>query len=395
MSNSRSSNTLKEPIEKALGALQSLWPKLGWLGLLALLALLVAVVQLMSGGAGVIEVKPGQVAVIYNNIGLGIFGEPTKAVTEQGILTYIPGAQSVQILDGRSQTLVMGEGGNEEEDAAVRKSLYTRTQRNVTRALTVRAKDGSDFFFRRMELQYQVVPAQAAAVISHAGPGRAYTEVIIPFAREILRDEFGRYSFLEVANPAVYNRATGEARRRLNEALQPFGLEVTQIITPKPSFRKDVEERILARQSAEQEIEVQQEKRNKLQQEKGRRIQDISQEKNAEYQSLSAELAAKKKAAENNLIRVKREADKYFIARSAEGKAYETQMTTQAKANEVAYRKAAEAIALKINAVGAAGPEVLNQEIAEHVFPQLQKISATPWAKPSSATQIRYLNGNN
>jgi len=162
--------------------------------------------------------------------------------------------------------------------------------------------------------------------------------------REILRDEFGRFSFLEIANPTNYGIATAEAKRRLNDALAPYGISVTQIVTPKPQFDERVEKAIEERQNAEQEVEVQVEKRNKLEQEKQLKIQSVEQSKNAQYQTLVAELEAAQKAADNKLISVKRDADKYHIDRDATGTAYRDEKVTRAKANEEAYRKEAQAL---------------------------------------------------
>ena len=65
---------------------------------------------------------------------------------------------------------------------------------------------------------------------------------------------------------------------------------------------------------------------------------------------------------------------------------------TRAKANEVAYQKEAEALAAKIRAIGEQGAAVLDRVIAEQVFPQLERVSATPIAEPSSPIDIRYLD---
>jgi regulator of protease activity HflC (stomatin/prohibitin superfamily) len=262
----------------------------------------------------------------------------------------------------------------------------------LEKKLTVRASDGSNFYFDRMEVHYQLTPSAAARVLQTSGPAEYFKhDLVATHAREILRDAFGRNSFLDIADPTTYGAATTEAKRRLNIRLEPYGVEVTQIVTPKPKFEDRVEKAIEDRQGAEQEIEVQAEKRRKLEQEQGLKVQAIEQEKNTEYQTLVAELEASKKAAENKLIAVRREADKYFIEREAAGSAYRSEKTTRAKANEVAYRKEAEGMVAKVSAVGAQGPDVLNSVIAEHVFPQLEKVRATPMVPMSTPMDLRYL----
>lgn len=347
----------------------------------------IIVVELLFGSGGCTEIEPGEVAVVYNNTGLALFGDRARTVVDQGAKTFIPGLQSVEKLERRPQVFVMAadaiEGGKRRSDRSV----------NSSRALTVRANDGSNFYFDRLEVHYQVVPSEAARVIETSGPGDSFKHhILATHTREILRDEFGRYSFLEIANPTTYGAATTEAKTRLNDRLRAYGVEVTQIVTPKPKFEERVEKAIEDRQSSEQEVEVQEEKRRRLEQEEGLKIQSIEQEKNGEYQTLIAELEAQKKASANKLISVKREADKHFIERQSAGTAYKGEKLTRAKANEIAYRKEAEGLVAKITAVGAQGPDVLNRAIAEHVFPQLEKLSATPLVRPSTPIDIRHLN---
>ena len=364
----------------------------------ALVAAVVLIIlgELLLGQGGFVEVEPGEVAVIYNNTGIGIFGDDRRTITDQGARTFIPGLQSVIVLERRPQVFVMSDKAFAEGKSAKRSSYIGggSAKLNVAPSLTVRANDGSNFYFERLEIHYQLIPPQAGVVVETSGPGDGYKHnLILTFAREILRDEFGRYTFLEVADPGTYGAATTEAKKRLNETLAKYGVEVTQIVTPKPSFDAKVEKAIEARQNAEQEVEVQEEKRNKLEQEKGLKIQSIEQEKNAEYQTLVAELESRKKAADNQLISVKREADKYFIERKTSGIAYRDEKILRAKANEIAYRKEAEGLVAKISAVGAAGPDVLNRVIAEKIFPQLRKVSATPLVKPASTIDIRHIEG--
>ncbi|NUN15248.1 MAG: hypothetical protein HUU55_16595 [Myxococcales bacterium] len=349
--------------------------KVGWI--LPIVALILLLVWLFSDASGVVEIEPGEVAVLYNNTGLGVFGEPARVINEQGAITFLPGLNRVEKLEIRPQILVME--GEQHVDV------------DHTRKLTVRANDGSNFYFDKLEIHYQVVPGSAIDVLGRLGPDDSYKLPILVHSREVLRDAFGQHSFLEVANPATYGQATSAAKEALNERLRPLGIEVTNIPPPKPTFDERVEHAIEERQNAEQEVEVQAEKRQKLEQEKGRKLQHVEQTKNQEYQQLISELEAKKQQAANKLIAVKREADLYKIERDAEANAYRDEKVTRAKANETAYRREAEGLAAKINAVGEQGPDVLNRVIAEKVFAQLGKLVATPVSNPSSPIDIRYL----
>ncbi|MFO0748611.1 MAG: SPFH domain-containing protein [Myxococcota bacterium] len=344
-------------------------------------ALLILLGTFVFSGDFANEIQPGEVGVIYNMSGMGVFGDDVSVVKDQGVQMVWPFFERLEKLDIQPQIFVM-EGESDVSENHVRK-------------LTVRASDGSNFYFEKLEIHYQIIPSAAATVIRQNGPGDSYKEhALWVNAREILRNEFGRYSFLEIADPRTYGEATAAAKTALNARLHPLGIEVTNIPPPKPSFDQRVEVAIEERQNAEQEVEVQQEKRNKLEQEKGRRVQQIEQEKNGEYQALVAELEAKKQQALNRLIAVKREADKYFIQRQAEGEAYKNEKMTRAEANKIAYQREAEGMVAKIRAVGESGPDVLNREIAEHVFPQLSKIKAVPYAKSSTPIDIRHLEAD-
>ena len=347
--------------------------------IIPVVALMVVLSTLLTDTSGAVEVEPGEVAIIYNNTGLGLFGEPNQVRKEQGVIMFMPGFQRVELLDVQPQIFVMS-GAKEKGD-------------NHVARLTVRAKDGSNFYFEKVEIHYQVKASMADKVISENGPGNAYKgKAIRTHAREVLRDEFGQYSFLEIADPRMYGQATSKAKQALNDRLNQLGVDVTNIPPPKPRFDNDVEHAIEARQTSEQEVEVQREKRHKLEQEKGRRLQQVEQTKNAEYQQRVNELEASKQQALNRLIASKREADKYFIERQAAGTALRDERVTRAKANEIAYRKSAEGTVARIKAVGEQGPDVLNRTIAEHIFPQLVQLSARPYSQPSTPIDIRHTN---
>ena len=296
-------------------------------------ALIILLGVFTGDGSGIVEIEPGEVAVLYNNTGVPLFGDDAEVITEQGALTFAPGAQRVEMLDVSPQILVM-EGDETLNEDQVRK-------------LTVRANDGSNFYFEKLEIHYQVIPGMTRLVIEENGRGNSYKLPVRIHSREVLRDAFGRYSFMEIADPSTYGAATAQAKEALNERLKPLGIEVTNIPPPKPKFDDRVEHAIEERQNAEQEVEVQVERRLKLTQEMGRKVQQVEQAKNEEYQQLLAELEAQRQQAANKLIATTREADLYFIRRQAEGKALRDEQVTRAKANEVAYRQEAEALTAK------------------------------------------------
>ncbi len=343
------------------------------------LALLVVLGGLLSGGLGLAEIKPGEAAVIYNTA----FGKGAKVRLEQGTQTFIPILQRVEILNIEPHVLIM-EGGEE----------YRGQDKNRVRRLTVRARDGSKLWFNRLEIHYEAIPSSADVLHRVHGLGDAYigTQLIVQ-SREVLRNEFGRFSFLEIADPSNYEVATTKAKEVLNDRMEPYGIRVTQIITPKPSFENEIEHAIEERQTAEQQVEVEQEKRNRMIAQKERKVQDVTEAKNKEYKDLIAVLEASVQEARNRQISTKREADVYFTSRVAQCEADRDSALTRAAANKDAFRKEAEGLAAQIKAVGQQGDGALDLAIAEHVFPQLEKIEAAPFATLPATVDVLYSAG--
>ena len=170
-------------------------------------------------------------------------------------MTFLPLFQRVEKLDVRPQIFTM-EGTDPEP-----KRKDGEVDHNRTKRLTVRANDGSNFYFEKVEIHYQVIPSMAAEVIRQNGRGDDYKwRALQVHSRELLRDEFGRHSFMEIADPSTYSAANTRAKEALNGRLQPLGIEVTNILISKPKFDDRVATAIEDRQEAEQEVQVQEEK---------------------------------------------------------------------------------------------------------------------------------------
>ena len=82
-------------------------------------------------------------------------------------------------------------------------------------------------------------------------------ELFRPLVDSLLgRDEFGKESTISVSNPAKFGEATERAKGRLNELIGAHGLQVTQIVTPRPQFTEDYEKLIEERNSLGNQLEV-------------------------------------------------------------------------------------------------------------------------------------------
>jgi membrane protease subunit HflC len=167
------------------------------------------------------SIDAGEVAVRVNNI-----SGSTEVITQPGLLMRLPfGIHSVYRLDVSPQTFHLR--GHE-----------TKGPLEV-HELTVRASDGSQFAFNDTTLLFRAIPNKADETLRDSGLGHAYYEWMLPYARSILRDEFGLESTISVSNPASFGEAEARAKRRLNKLLGQFGIEVTSIVTPRPRFSKE------------------------------------------------------------------------------------------------------------------------------------------------------------
>ena len=109
----------------------------------------------------------------------------------------VPFFQRVEKLEIRPRIFIM-EG--EVDDPA---------DHDKVRKLTVRAKDGSNFYFDKVTIAYAVIPGKAPEVIENTGlDPKAIAFAVKIHSREVLRNEFGRYSFEEIADPSTYGETS-------------------------------------------------------------------------------------------------------------------------------------------------------------------------------------------
>jgi len=277
---------------------------------------------LWIGGASVVvltvmlgsftSIDPGQVAVRVNNITGG-----QLTVTQPGLITRLPfGIHTVYVLDASPQTFSM-HGNKQTDDLNVGE-------------LTVRASDGSNFHFQDTTIIFQMMGDQAEAVIRDGGVERGYLRWMRPYARAILRDEFGKESTISVSNPAKFGEATERAKSRLNELLEEHGVMVTQIVTPRPQFTEDYEKLIEERNSAGNQLEVIKSNLAAAQTTRDRTLAEVNRDQNRLIQEKRTELESGLATALAEQANNTREADTYKIAAIGQGQAVRSAATQQA-----------------------------------------------------------------
>jgi SPFH domain/Band 7 family protein len=347
------------------------------LGVLFVLLFIVVLglVAVLTGRAGIIEINDREVGVIVNYV-----NGKEEVVNQPGYKIFIPFLEQAFKFDKSPQEFKMS-GDRDLDDNHVRK-------------LTVRAKDGSNFWFEELTIQYRLVPSAANLVLNDSGEGTSFKQNWVrTFARSILRDEFGKYSAEEAANPSSYKTARINSREKLNAVLGKHGIEITEIITPKPKFEAQYELAISQRKVANQEVEKLKIKAMQLVQERDRRLADIDRDMATEFELLKGTLEASRIAAEQNAVQLRLNADARKISTLAVGTAAELEMTERARGLTAQARKEAEGLIAKVEALAKRGEVLVREKLAEK-FGKI-RFEIVPYRRDPSPIRIEHLEGSN
>ena len=316
----------------------------------------------------VVDIEPGEVAVKVNNI-----TGSQEVVTRPGWTTRIPMIHSVYVLDAKPQTFQM-KGRRAIDDLHVTE-------------LAVRASDGSNFHFTDTTILFQLAGDKAITAVRDSGIGSGYIHWMKPYARSILRDEFGRESTIDVSNPGTYGQAASRAKNRLNAVLAPHGLLVTQLVTPRPRFNAAYEKAIEDRNSLSNKLEVIKSNLNRAVTNRDRMLAEVDQKKNKIIQEKRAKMESDLATAVANQAETKRAVDTYRIGKIAEGQAALSAAIQQAKelTGELAAKysaKQSEIAAFRTQPVA---------RVMEKLGEKLKgvTISIQPWANDATPSRIQ------
>lgn len=248
------------------------------------------------------SVEAGQVAVRINNI-----TGSTEVITQPGLIMKLPGIHNVYLLDVSPQTFHLRGPAN--------KSVLEGKE------LSVRASDGSSFAFNDTTLLFRAIPSSADETLRDSGLDHAYYEWMLPYARAILRDEFGRESTISVSNPTSFAAAEQRARLRLNKLLGAHGIEITSIVTPRPRFSTEYENLIESRNQTENQLAVIDSELARAKTERDRKLAEVERDQNKIIQTKRAELESQLATAWTQQTQTHREVDTYKIEKLASGQA--------------------------------------------------------------------------
>ena len=319
----------------------------GGVGVLLAVAILLMAV---SGKLGVTNITSEEVGVKVN-----YFTGSQTVINQPGNTLYIPFLEEVYTFERKTQEFWM-EG-----------KKYVNHEH--VPLLTVRASDGSNFTINDLTILYEIIPGEAVTVLSDSGPGNGFKqEWIKAFARSILRDEFGRYTAVDVANPTVYKQAPAAAAERLNTLLEPHGIRIVRINTPNPQFDPEYEKAIEDRKEFDQEVERLIAEAERLEQLRAQRLAAVAKEKEVENQRLEGDLKMALLRAQERKISVSKEADVYATRRLSEGEAEQQQLLNLARGQEAKFRKEAEGIESRAKALEERGEVVVREAIVEKLL---------------------------
>ena len=332
--------------------------------------LLVGILMGLSGKLGLATIEAEEVGVVVNYL-----TGNEEVITQPGYKIYIPFIEEVFTFDRRTQQFTM-------EGTKARNA-------NHVPLLTVRAKDGSNFRFDELTILYEIIPGEGSTVLHDSGPGSAFKEEWIKaHARSVLRDEFGRYSAVEVADPTVYQAAPNTAKQRINELLKPHGILIERINTPNPKFDQSYEAAIEERKEANQEVERLGADADRLDQLRGQRLAAVSKEKEVEQQRLQGALRQAMLRAEERLIAVKKTADVYATERLGRAEAQRSKLVADARGLEAKYTKEAEGITERARALEERGEVV----VREAVIRKLMEVTFTlvPYSRDPEPKRLEH-----
>jgi membrane protease subunit HflC len=299
----RAKRTISSVLRTATGAPSRLW--------IAGAALVLVIIAARS----CTTVDAGEVAVRVNNI-----TGSTEVITQPGMILRLPfGIHSVYKLDVSPQTFHMRGPANKDPLEG--------------KELTVRASDGSLFAFNDTTLLFRAIPGKADLTLRDSGLGHAYYEWMLPYARSILRDEFGRESTISVSNPTSFGQAEERAKKRINTLLGQHGIEVTSIVTPRPRFTKEYEDLIESRNQTENQLAVIDSELARAKTERDRKLAEVERDQNKVIQTKRAELESALATAVTAQVETHRQVDTYKIEKLAAGQA--SRSASQGKAEEL------------------------------------------------------------
>jgi hypothetical protein len=179
---------------------------------------------------------------------------------------------------------------------------------------------------------------------------------------------------------------------KLNKLLEPHGIEIIQIITPKPSFDTAVEQAIEDRKNANQEVERLRIEQTKLTQEEIQLMAEAERTMASEFELTLGLLKADKINAEKDRIQVEKSADAYKITELNSGLALESKKIQEARALDASARKEAEGLTARVEALETRGSILVREKLAEKLASVSFKV--VPYRRDPTPVRIEHIGSS-
>jgi regulator of protease activity HflC (stomatin/prohibitin superfamily) len=149
-----------------------------------------------------------------------------------------------------------------------------------TSVVKLKSRDGSDVFLD-ITITYTIDPAKGEVVAREIGVNRSTPnpQILISYARSLVRDEFGKLSIEEVIDASTRNEAVLKLRDLMAKDLEPFGIVINTIAVQNPNFNPQFEELIKQRKSADQELTNQASAQDSAQSDQERQVSEAQRVK--------------------------------------------------------------------------------------------------------------------
>ena len=226
----------------------------------------------LSGDMGVVEIGDDEVAVIYNQA-----DGSTREALGPGNEVYLPFVERIRLQRRSPRELVL-EGTE-------------RTPQGVVPEVRLRAAEGSIVRFGALSVRYTLGANAAQLALEDLGgdPQRA-SRLVETYTRAIVQDEYGRFSAEEILLRENQNQAGAVALQRIAAALEPHGILVLELSTPKLRFDSAYETSVEDRKLAYQEIERLKAEFRQLDAERDQRLAALEKNKLIEFNATQLQI---------------------------------------------------------------------------------------------------------
>lgn len=181
-----------------------------------------------------VVVPAGNVGVVFN-----VFGGVQENVLDEGFQLVLPGIQNVILYDARLReiTLEATQGGNAPREEAIQ----------------ARSKEGLDIGID-ITVQYRIKRTEAAQLHQNVGPNFRDT-LIIPQIRSKVRDGVGLFNAAELIS-TQRTQLESAIIRELSEDLDKQHIELLSVLLRRIDIPESVAKVIEEKQTAEQQVQV-------------------------------------------------------------------------------------------------------------------------------------------